>query len=74
MKAKQAAESERSEAASALEDATKARAEAEDRASSLLRERSQLQSQLDENEEELADVSISPQHFYSNRIQKSFHL
>ncbi|XP_054281459.1 unconventional myosin-XVIIIa-like isoform X1 [Macrosteles quadrilineatus] len=56
VKAKQAAESERSEAASALEDATKARTEAEDRASSLLRERSQLQSQLDENEEELADV------------------
>lgn len=58
VKAKQAAEGERAETQAALEDTARARNEAEDRASALMRERSQLQSQLDENEEELADVSL----------------
>lgn len=57
VKARQAAEGEQSEAVAALEDAVRARSEAEGRASAMLRERTQLQSQLDENEEELSDVS-----------------
>lgn len=58
MKARQVAEAESRETTAALEEAARARSEADDRITTLTRECSQLQSQLDENEEELAEVSI----------------
>lgn len=56
VKAKQSIETELLETQAMLEEAHKHRQEAEDRANSLLREKSDLQIQLEENEEELAEV------------------
>lgn len=56
MKARQVAEAEARETTAGLEEALRARSEAEERIATLTRECSQLQSQLDENEEELAEV------------------
>lgn len=57
VKAKQALEQELNETQATLEEATRLRSEAEDRANAANRERSELLSQLEENEEELAEVS-----------------
>lgn len=59
VKSKQMAESEAAEATANLEEAVRLRLEAEERITVLNRERSQLQSQIAENEEELAEVSIT---------------
>lgn len=56
MKARQVAEAEARETTAGLEEALRVRSEAEERIATLTRECSQLQSQLDENEEELAEV------------------
>lgn len=56
VKAKQSLETELLETQGMLEEAHKQRQEAEERANSLLREKSDLQTQLEENEEELAEV------------------
>lgn len=56
VKSRQVAEAESRESTAALEEAVRIRSEAEDRIMTLTRECSQLQSQLDENEEELAEV------------------
>lgn len=56
IKARQMAEADLADIASTLEEIQKAKTEAEDKAASYARERAQLQSQLDENEEELAEV------------------
>lgn len=58
VKAKQALEQELNETQVALEEASRLRFEAEDRANSASRERTELLSQLEENEEELAEVCI----------------
>lgn len=50
------AEADLADIASTLEEIQKAKTEAEERAAYYARERAQLQSQLDENEEELAEV------------------
>lgn len=46
------------EAQQALEEATRAKSEADQRLAQATRERAELRGQLDENEEELAEVSI----------------
>lgn len=56
VKAKQGLETELLETQSLLEDAHRQKQDAEERANALLREKSDLQSQLEENEEELAEV------------------
>lgn len=56
VKAKQALEQELSETQAALEEASRQRSEAEDRASAANITARGLQSQLEENEEELAEV------------------
>lgn len=56
VKAKQGLEAELMETQSLLEDAHRQKQDAEERANVLLREKSDLQSQLEENEEELAEV------------------
>lgn len=56
VKAKQSLETELLETQAMLEESHKQRQEAEDRANSLLREKSDLQTHLEENEEELAEV------------------
>jgi myosin-18 len=56
VKAKQALEQDLSETQAALEEASRQRSEAEDRANAANRERAELLSQLEENEEELAEV------------------
>lgn len=56
VKAKQSLETELLETQSMLEEAHKQRQDAEDRANGLLREKGDLQTQLEENEEELAEV------------------
>lgn len=56
VKAKQSLELELSETQTLLEDTQKMRRDAEDRASALGREKGELQSQVEENEEELAEV------------------
>ncbi|XP_051166261.1 unconventional myosin-XVIIIa isoform X4 [Leptopilina boulardi] len=56
VKAKQALEQDLNETQAALEEATRQRSEAEDRANAATRERAELLSQLEENEEELAEV------------------
>lgn len=56
VKAKQGLETELLEMQSMLEEGHKQRQDAEDRANALLRERSDLQTQLEENEEELSEV------------------
>lgn len=50
------AEADLADIASTLEEIQKAKTEAEEKAACYARERAQLQSQLDENEEELAEV------------------
>lgn len=56
IKAKQALEQELNETQATLEEAMRHRSEAEERANAANRERSELLSQLEENEEELAEV------------------
>lgn len=56
VKSKQILEVELLETQGMLEEANKQRQDAEDRANLLLREKGDLQSQLEENEEELAEV------------------
>ncbi|KAL1502507.1 hypothetical protein ABEB36_007641 [Hypothenemus hampei] len=56
LKTKQSLEQELNETQGLLEDAHKQKTEAEDRANVMLREKSDLQTQLEENEEELAEV------------------
>lgn len=56
VKAKQAIENELSETQVALDEALRSRNEAEDRANSANRERTELVSQLEENEEELSEA------------------
>ncbi|XP_018570763.1 unconventional myosin-XVIIIa isoform X3 [Anoplophora glabripennis] len=56
VKARQGLETELMETQSLLEDAHRQKQDAEERANVLLREKSDLQSQLEENEEELAEV------------------
>lgn len=56
VKAKQALEQELNETQASLEEALRQRSEAEDRANVASRERTELLSQLEENEEELAEV------------------
>ena len=56
VKAKQALEQDLSETQAGLEEAQRMRSEAEDRANAANRERTELLSQLEENEEELAEV------------------
>lgn len=56
VKAKQALEQELNETQAGLDEASKARSEAEERANVANRERTELLSQLEENEEELAEV------------------
>lgn len=58
VKAKQALEQDLSETQAALEEASRQRSEAEDRANAANRERAELLSQLEENEEELAEVCL----------------
>lgn len=55
-KTKQSLEHELSETQGLLEDAHKQKSDAEDKANALLREKSDIQTQLEENEEELAEV------------------
>ena len=50
------AEADLADITSMLEDVQKAKSDAEEKATLYAREKSQLQSQLDENEEELAEV------------------
>lgn len=56
IKAKQALEQELNETQASLEEAMRHRSEAEERANAANRERTELVSQLEENEEELAEV------------------
>lgn len=56
VKMKQTLENELLETQSLLEEAHKHRQDAEERANSLLREKGDLQTQLEENEEELSEV------------------
>lgn len=56
VKAKQSLETELLETQSTLDEAYRQRQEAEERANMLLREKGDLQTQLEENEEELAEV------------------
>ncbi|XP_046414951.1 unconventional myosin-XVIIIa isoform X3 [Neodiprion fabricii] len=56
IKAKQALELELNETQAALEEASRLRSEADERANVASRERAELRSQLEENEEELAEV------------------
>ncbi|KAJ8917234.1 hypothetical protein NQ315_002251 [Exocentrus adspersus] len=56
VKAKQSLEMELLETQALLEDAHRHKQEAEERVNALLREKTDLQSQLEENEEELAEV------------------
>lgn len=56
VKAKQALEQELNETQASLEEAQRQRSEAEERANIASRERTELLSQLEENEEELAEV------------------
>ncbi|XP_046735177.1 unconventional myosin-XVIIIa isoform X6 [Diprion similis] len=56
VKAKQALELELNETQAALEEASRLRSEADERANVASRERAELRSQLEENEEELAEV------------------
>lgn len=56
VKAKQSLEAELSETQALLDECNKQKSEAEDRLNSVNRERNDMQSQLEENEEELAEV------------------
>ncbi|XP_044597811.1 unconventional myosin-XVIIIa isoform X3 [Cotesia glomerata] len=56
VKAKQALEQELNETQAALDEVSRSKSEAEDRANAANRERTELISQLEENEEELAQV------------------
>ncbi|XP_075218480.1 unconventional myosin-XVIIIa-like isoform X2 [Lycorma delicatula] len=56
VKGRQTAEAEAAEAVASMEEATRARTELEERLVAVTRDRAQIQSQLDENEEELAEV------------------
>ena len=69
VKAKQALEQELNETQAALEEASRSRSEAEDRANTANRERTELVSQLEENEEELAEVRL---YLFSKIIQMLF--
>ena len=50
------AEADLAEITATLEEVQKAKSDAEEKAATYAREKTQLQSQLDENEEELAEV------------------
>lgn len=56
LKSKQTAEAELSDMQAMYEEAVRARNDAEDRATSALRDRSELQAQIEENEEEMAEL------------------
>lgn len=56
VKTKQSLENELLETQSLLEDAHRQKQDAEDKANTLMREKGDLQTQLEENEEELAEV------------------
>lgn len=56
MKARQSAEMELGEGQAQLDESQRLRAEAEERAAAAMRERSDIRTQLEENEEELAEV------------------
>jgi len=58
IKARQMAEADLAEITTTLEEVQKAKSDAEEKAATYARERTQLQSQLDENEEELAEVRL----------------
>lgn len=58
IKARQMAETDLAEITATLEEVQRAKSDAEEKAALYARERTQLQSQLDENEEELAEVSL----------------
>ena len=52
------AEADLAEVTASLEEVQKAKSDTEEKAATYARERTQLQSQLDENEEELAEVIV----------------
>lgn len=56
MKARQSAEMELGEVQAQLDESQRLKAEAEERAAAAIRERSDIRTQLEENEEELAEV------------------
>lgn len=58
VKARQMAEADLAEISATLDEIQRAKSDAEEKAALYARERTQLQSQLDENEEELAEVRI----------------
>lgn len=59
MKACQSAEMELGEIQAQLEEAQRLKSDAEERAAAAMRERSDIRTQLEENEEELAEVMWS---------------
>jgi myosin-18 len=58
MKLRQSAEMELGEVQAQLEEAQRLRADAEERAGAAVRERADIRTQLEENEEELAEVVL----------------
>lgn len=56
VKARQSAEMELGEVQAQLDESQRLKAEAEERAAAAIRERSDIRTQLEENEEELAEV------------------
>lgn len=60
LKARQMIETDLAELTTTLEEIQKAKSDAEEKAALYAREKTQLQSQLDENEEELAEVRVCP--------------
>lgn len=58
VKARQMAEADLVDVTATLEETQKAKSDAEEKAALYAREKTQLQSQLDENEEELAEVNV----------------
>lgn len=56
MKSRQSAEMELGEIQAQLEEAQRLKADAEERAGAAVRERADIRTQLEENEEELAEV------------------
>ena len=58
VKARQSAEMELAELQAQLDESQRVKAEAEERAAAAARERSDIRTQLEENEEELAEVNL----------------
>lgn len=56
MKSRQSAEMELGEVQAQLEEAQRLKADAEERSGAAMRERADIRTQLEENEEELAEV------------------